>query len=293
MYSHNKIDFVAFVSVKNANPNGDPLVGNMPRVDRRGHGIMSPECIKRKLRNRLQALGANICYQANDRATDGHTSVQSRVEALAGKAGSSLADTAAYRQLLCETYCDNRLFGGVFAWDGKRSKKSADGDGKTGVSIGITGAVSVSNAVSVDPVIVESNQITKSLNGAESDKRGSDTMGMRHYVEYGLYRIEGSLSAELAEKNGVTDDDIGLLQRALATLCVGDESAARPSGSMCVLRAYWCEHDTKLGVNSRRVREAIVCRQCCASDELPVDDSDYEFSVGVVPGVTIIELDCY
>ena len=28
----NKIDFLALISVKNANPNGDPLSGNMPRV---------------------------------------------------------------------------------------------------------------------------------------------------------------------------------------------------------------------------------------------------------------------
>lgn len=28
-----KVDFVMFFTVNNANPNGDPLMGNMPRTD--------------------------------------------------------------------------------------------------------------------------------------------------------------------------------------------------------------------------------------------------------------------
>ena len=33
-----KIDFTLFISVKNANPNGDPLNGNRPRTDIDGYG---------------------------------------------------------------------------------------------------------------------------------------------------------------------------------------------------------------------------------------------------------------
>lgn len=45
----NKIDFKVFVSVKDANPNGDPLNGNRPRTSYTGVGEMSAECIKRKI----------------------------------------------------------------------------------------------------------------------------------------------------------------------------------------------------------------------------------------------------
>ena len=38
MKLENKIDFVAFISVTNANPNGDPLNGNIPRTDFEGYG---------------------------------------------------------------------------------------------------------------------------------------------------------------------------------------------------------------------------------------------------------------
>ena len=54
----NKIDFVVLVSVNRANCNGDPLNGNRPRTDYDGFGEMSDVCIKRKIRNRMQDMGA-------------------------------------------------------------------------------------------------------------------------------------------------------------------------------------------------------------------------------------------
>ena len=45
----NKIDFVLLVSVKMANPNGDPLNGNRPRIDYGSYGEITAECIKRKI----------------------------------------------------------------------------------------------------------------------------------------------------------------------------------------------------------------------------------------------------
>ena len=52
-----KIDFTLFISVLNANPNGDPLNGNRPRMNMDGYGEISDVCIKRKIRNRFQDLG--------------------------------------------------------------------------------------------------------------------------------------------------------------------------------------------------------------------------------------------
>ena len=58
-----KVDFVSFFTVSNANPNGDPLMGNMPRTDYDGYGEVSDVCIKRKIRNRMQDLGHEIFVQ--------------------------------------------------------------------------------------------------------------------------------------------------------------------------------------------------------------------------------------
>ena len=75
-----KIDFTLFVSVKNANPNGDPLNGNLPRVDLNGYGEMSDVCIKRKIRNRLQDFGQKLFVQAEDRSDDGCKSLKDRAD---------------------------------------------------------------------------------------------------------------------------------------------------------------------------------------------------------------------
>jgi Cas7 group CRISPR-associated protein Csh2 len=40
----NKVDFIFTIEVRQANPNGDPLTGNMPRVDSQGYGEISDVC---------------------------------------------------------------------------------------------------------------------------------------------------------------------------------------------------------------------------------------------------------
>lgn len=77
---NNKIDFVAFIAVNNANPNGDPLDGNRPRTDYNGYGEISDVCIKRKLRNRLQDMGEKIFVQSDDRADDEAKSLKERAK---------------------------------------------------------------------------------------------------------------------------------------------------------------------------------------------------------------------
>lgn len=56
----NKIDFAVIFSVKNANPNGDPLDGNRPRHSYDGIGEVSDVCLKRKMRDRLMEDGCEI-----------------------------------------------------------------------------------------------------------------------------------------------------------------------------------------------------------------------------------------
>ena len=74
----NKIDFVALITVTNANPNGDPLNGNRPRTTYTGNGEISDVCIKRKIRNRLQDMGESIFVQSDERCDDGYGSLRGR-----------------------------------------------------------------------------------------------------------------------------------------------------------------------------------------------------------------------
>ena len=108
----NKIDFVALITVTNANPNGDPLNGNRPRTTYTGNGEISDVCIKRKIRNRLQDMGESIFVQSDERCDDGYGSLSER----AGQTITSYSSKEDYAAQACAKWFDVRAFGQVFAY---------------------------------------------------------------------------------------------------------------------------------------------------------------------------------
>ena len=241
----NKIDFVALVSVNMANSNGDPLNGNRPRTDYDGFGEISDVCIKRKLRNRMQDKGEKIFVQSDDRCDDGFESLAPRANSVL----KGIKGKKEFAEKACSTWTDVRSFGQVFAFSGLDIK-----------SVGVRGPVSVHQAVSVSPVDIESMQITKSVSGEKKDgkEKGSDTMGTKHFVRFGLYKIKGSVNVQLAEKTGFSEDDAVLLKECLRTLFVNDSSSARPDGSMEVFKLYWWQHSCKEGqYSSAKVHKSV------------------------------------
>lgn len=262
----NKIDFKVFVQVQDANPNGDPLNGNRPRTTYSGYGEMSAECVKRKIRNRMQDMGKSIFVQSADRCEDGFGSLSERAEA----ALKNCKTKDEYAQTACETWLDVRSFGQVFAFKKKKEKED-------GVSVGVRGPVSIHMAKSISPVDINSLQITKSVNGEPSEKKASDTMGSRHMVDYGLYEIKGSINVQLAEKTGFTEEDAELIKECLRTLFINDASAARPDGSMEVIRVYWWKHNCKDGqYSAAKVHRSVkaVLKDCV---QIPSSVEDYDF----------------
>ena len=171
-----------------------------------------------------------------------------------------------------------RSFGQVFAF--KDTK---------GVSVGVRGPVSVHQAVSLSPVEVESLQITKSVNGEKMEKnesRASDTMGMKHFVRFGLYEIKGAINVKLAEKTGFTREDAAVIKECLRTLFVNDASSARPEGSMEVVKLYWWEHNCKDGqYSSAKVHRSVHVTPKNA-EGLPRCVDDYEITLDELPGLT-------
>lgn len=245
-----KIDFAVILTVKNANPNGDPLNGNRPRTDYGNFGEITDVCVKRKIRDRLLEGGHSIFVQPDDRKTDGAKSLRERAEkALGNKLGSD-----ATVDLACKQWFDVRAFGQLFPFktkkkDKKKEAAAEDEGGDSGsVSIGIRGPVTVQSAFSVAPIDVTSVQITKSVSGeGDGSKRGPDTMGMKHRVDSGVYVFFGSMNPQLAERTGFSDADAEEIKQVLPKLFQNDESAARPSGSMEVLKLIWWKHNSKAG----------------------------------------------
>lgn len=275
-----KIDFTLFVSATNANPNGDPLNGNRPRTNLDGYGEISAECIKRKIRNRIQDLGERIFVQSDDRSDDGCTSLKERAdncvklkEELEKKKN---ADKNAFAQIACKEWYDVRAFGQVFAFKGDS------------VSVGVRGPVSIHTAVSLSPVDIISTQITKSVN-SEPVKGGkaSDTMGVRHRVGFAVYKIMGSVNVQLAEKTGFSHEDAELLKEALMTLFENDASSARPEGSMDVCRMYWWQHNVKVpAVSSGKIQKAFSINEVDRPKKF--DDYDISWSLDVCADPEII-----
>lgn len=245
----NKIDFAVIFRVTNANPNGDPLNGNRPRTDYSNFGEMTDVCIKRKIRDRLLESGQGIFVQSDDRKVDDAKSLRERAENGLGKQLGSDKTV----QLACAQWFDVRAFGQLFALKsnkkaGKKKEDGSDEEGDTGVSIGIRGPVTVQSAFSVEPVDITSTQITKSVSGeGDGTKRGSDTMGMKHRVDQGVYVFYGSMNPQLAERTGFSNADAEAIKQVLPKLFENDESSARPAGSMEVLKVIWWQHNCKAG----------------------------------------------
>ena len=218
--------------------------------------------------------GKSIFVQSSDRKTDDYSSLSER-------ASGNIKDyknSEEYAKKACEQWMDVRAFGQVFAFKPGKDKKE-------GVSVGVRGPVSIHQAVSCSPVDINSMQITKSVNSETSDKKGSDTMGTKHFVEFGLYRVKGSINVQLAEKTGFSENDARQLQEALRTLFINDASSARPDGSMEVVSVYWWRHDNKIGqYSAAKVHDSLkICLKEGVS--IPACVDDYEIKLEPLPGL--------
>lgn len=276
----NKIDFAVLLTVDHANPNGDPLNGNRPRVTYSGNGEISDVCIKRKIRNRLQDMGEAIFVQSSERADDGYDCLSKRATGMI----KDYKGSEDYAKKAAETWFDVRAFGQVFAFKGAKK-------GDEGVSVGVRGPVSIHQALSVSPVDVNSMQITKSVNSEPGDKKSSDTMGMKHMVEFGVYEIKGSINVQLAEKTGFTEEDAEKIKECLRTLFINDSSSARPDGSMEVVKVYWWKHSNKIGqYSTAKVHNSL---QISLKDGVafPTSIHDYDITLNNLEGLVPESID--
>lgn len=292
----NKIDYALVFTVRNANPNGDPLDGNRPRTTFAGLGEMSDVSLKRKVRNRWIDEGYPVFVQSDDRRAPGDDfrSLKDRAdgcpalrECLAAiraqkkSKGKNSSDAPAvtredYARIACEQWLDVRAFGQVFAF--KSSKKDEAEEGSDSTSVGIRGPVSIQPAFSLDSVNITSTQITKSVNletSDDPDKKGADTMGMKHRVDYGVYVTYGSINVQPAEKTGFSAEDAEALKEALRTLFRNDATSARPDGSMEVIKLVWWEHNCPAGqYSAAKVHRSLhVAADGTAFPQVSVDEA--------------------
>ena len=280
----NRYEFVLFYDVENGNPNGDPDAGNMPRIDpETSHGIVTDVCIKRKIRNYVELRkeeekGYDIYVRENvvlnNQQKKAYDALGIKFEAK--KLPQDKTQAAALTRFMCDNFYDIRAFGAVMS---------------TEVNCGIVrGPVQLNFSKSIDRIMQQEITITRLAVTNEKDATQKDReMGRKQIVPYGLYRLEGYISAKLAEKTGFSEDDLALLWDALTNMFEFDHSAAR--GKMASRALFVFKHDSAFGnAPSHKLFDLIVCDNT-NPDEAPRKFADYEISVGEMPsGVTMEKL---
>jgi CRISPR-associated protein Csd2 len=279
----NRYEFVLLYDVENGNPNGDPDAGNMPRIDpETGYGIVTDVCLKRKVRNYAElvkgdATGYRIYVKEGTPLNQNHIEAYAAL-GLKTKDKASAAQVNEARQWMCANFFDVRTFGAVMS---------------TGDNCGqVRGPVQINFSRSIDPIVQQEVTITRQTVTKIEDADKERTMGRKHIVPYGLYRVEGYVSAKLANDEtkgtGFSAEDLELFWDALVNMFEHDHSAAR--GKMAARRLIVFKHDSELGNAPSHKLFDLVTVEKSATANPPRSFSDYAVSVGAAPdGVTIIE----
>lgn len=276
---NNRYDFLYLFDCQDANPNGDPDAGNLPRLDvETGQGLVTDVCLKRKIRNFIAQTTKNRIYFVegavhNNQHREAYEKIGEKPEK---KVKAEIKDKAT--AWMCETYYDVRTFGAVMSTD---------------VNCGqVRGPVQLSFARSIDPIIASEHAITRTSVTNEKDIEKERTIGRKFTVPYGLYLTKGFVNPFLAKQTGFAESDLELLFTALENAFQFDQSAARPAGSMNPRALIIFKHDNELGkAPSHKLFELISVKRK-ESVEVPRSFSDYEVTIdrsALPEGVEIIE----
>lgn len=278
----NTYNFVILFDVENGNPNGDPDFGNSPRIDQgTGCGLVTDVCLKRKIRNYVELVkcgqpGYNILIKPDDYLNTKFTEAYVKQDLKLNQKGKEKADVVKARDYMCENYFDVRAFGAVMA----------TGDNPCGI---VRGPVQINFAKSMSPIDVQDITITRQARTNESRTGGDTEIGRKSIVPYALYRAEGYISASLAAKTGLSDEDAELIWTAIINMFENDHSAAR--GKMCMRKLYIFKHENPLGNCPSHVLFDKISVEKTSSELFPRQYGDYAVTVdkNMPEGVTLIE----
>jgi CRISPR-associated protein Csd2 len=281
----NRYEFVLLYDVENGNPNGDPDAGNMPRIDpETGYGIVTDVCLKRKIRNYVEmvkqdAPGYKIYIKEGIPLNANHEDAYVK-NGLKPGIKADVAKVNEVRRWMCDNYFDVRTFGAVMT---------------TGDNCGqVRGPIQINFSRSIDPIVQQEVTITRITVTRIEDAEKERTMGKKYVVPYALYRVEGYVSAKLANDprkgTGFSEEDMALFWEALANMFEHDHSAAR--GKMASRKLFVFEHESDLGnAPSHKLFELVkVTRKPDANPPRSFNDYRVDIDRDSVPqGVTLIE----
>ena len=283
----NRVDFVLLFDVTNGNPNGDPDMGNMPRVDpETRRGLVTDVCLKRKLRNFVDLVkggeaGYDIYVRERAVLNDQHKRAYDalNVEHEKNKRPKKEEEAAAVTQWMCRTFFDIRTFGAVMSTEFNAGQ--------------VRGPVQIAFGQSIDPVNPLNIAITRmavtTTREAEAQRGDNRTMGEKWIVPYGLYRVHGFVSPHLAAKTVFSEEDLALLWQGFGTMFDHDRSASR--GEMATRGLYVFRHDSAIGnAPAHKLFATVKVEKTIGRDDVPRSFGDYAVTIdeaAIPPGVTL------
>ncbi|XID93154.1 type I-C CRISPR-associated protein Cas7/Csd2 [Paenibacillaceae bacterium WGS1546] len=278
----NRYEFVLYFDVENGNPNGDPDAGNMPRIDpQTGYGLVSDVSIKRKVRNYVQFSkegqdGFDI-YVSEGAVLNNKQ--KEAYEASGLKTKDNKDDKLTAQAYMCRRFFDVRAFGAVMD----------TGDFKCGQ---VRGPIQLCFSRSEDIILQQEVTITRMASTTEKENASENrTMGRKYLVPYGLYRLEGFVSAKFAQKTGFTQEDLDLFFESLKLMFDQDRSASR--GKMSARKLYVFKHESELGNAPAAALFDLIEAKLINPGEPPRSFKQYELTVdksSVPEGVQLIEM---
>jgi CRISPR-associated protein Csd2 len=289
----NRYEFVILFDVENGNPNGDPDAGNMPRIDpETNYGIVTDVCLKRKIRNYVETVkegvpGFDIYIQerASLNACDQKAFEYLKIDEKSVKEEKKKDPELdlKVRDFMCRNFYDIRAFGAVMTTFVKAALNCGQ----------VRGPVQLGFARSIDPVVQQEVTITRIAitTDADMEKKGTE-MGRKYIVPYALYKTEGFVSANLAQKvTGFSEEDLQLLWDAIINMFENDHSAAR--GKMAVRELIVFKHESELGnAPSYKLFDAVKAeRKDASAPARKYSDYRVEVDLNSIPnGVTCIRM---
>lgn len=276
----NRYEFVLLFDVENGNPNGDPDMGNMPRIDpQTGYGIVTDVCLKRKIRDYIELVkdgipGYEIYVKSGVVLNEQNKKAYDK---LGIKPESKKLKDKELTNFMCQNFFDIRAFGAVMT---------------TEVNCGqVRGPVQINFSRSLDQIYQQEITVTRCAVTNAKDAEKGQTMGKKQIIPYGLYRAEGYISANLAKKTtGFTEDDLELLWDSLVNMFEHDHSAAR--GKMSARKLFVFKHDSELGCCQSHVLFDSIKTEKISGEKPPRSFNDYKVSVqkDLIPtGVNLTE----
>lgn len=295
----NRYEILFYLSCRDANPNGDPDMGNMPRMHPDSMlGYITDVSIKRRIRDYIEMAhsgedGMNIFVQSG-------SNLNYRIAKAKELAGKGLSDKSKEaieetRRKACELYYDVRTFGAVMATGPNGGQvrgpiqfafgRSLDAISPQEICITrVAAAEEVKNAKSAEDYKVAEEK-------ADEDKLR--TMGRKQFVPYGLYEVRGFISANDAKKTGFDDADLDATIEALANMYDSMHSASK--GQMTIagpVIIFKHVGEDSLPEDSRAKRALLGCASSQALFELvdchkkadvitPMSHKDYECSIAL------------